>query len=122
MDFHFHLIVTFLLSWALGLDFMRMIIVQLIVDALSIKWLGYFRHIGDVLHLFWIWLAMSLMFWDVSIAMMLHIIMDALAHVESRKYFYPIKTHGFKLLQKLSIFYWLGDPNYHNGVDRHGRS
>lgn len=121
MDFHFHLIVTWLLSQLLGFDFWPMVLVQLAVDVMAMKWLGRLRGIGEALHMFWPWLIVALFRWDLGLVMIVHILMDALSHGERQQYFYPFRVRGLDFLQKLSIFYWLGDPSYREGVRRRGR-
>jgi len=121
MDFHFHLIVTWLLSQILGFDFWSMAVAQLVVDFMGLKWLGQFRLIGSSLHIIWPWILVLPFRPDLGVAMVVHILMDALSHDENRQYFYPFKSKGIGFLQKLSIFYWLGDPSYCEGVRRRGR-
>jgi hypothetical protein len=121
MDFHFHLIVTWLLSQTLGFDFWPMVAAQLVVDIMGMKWLGQVRLIGRSLHIIWPWLLVLFFRWDLGLVMVVHILMDALSHGETQQYFYPFKSRGIGFLQKLSIFYWFGDPSYREGVRRRGR-
>jgi hypothetical protein len=118
MDFIFHLIVTWFLSLFSGLDFSKMFVVQVLADALSIKWLGRLKRVGELLHLFWLWPIVSIYSPDIGISMMIHIAMDTISHGRTRRYFYPIETKGFKFIQRLSLLYWFGDPNYRDGVER----
>jgi hypothetical protein len=117
MDFIFHFIVTWGLHVFGGLDFVKMLVVQVLADVLSIKWLGRLKRVGELLHLFWLWPIFSIYSLDVGVAMMIHVAMDTLSHSKTKRYFYPIETEGLKFIQKLSFLYWFGDPNYKDGVE-----